>query len=116
MANFAILDVINHFNKLNIKTISIHQNKPKSRQTEQNKPKMSNFIPILQQLIEKGVKINHYPQFNYFEVLDFEGSTLLRLYTQKSSFELAKQYNLSVNQLIRNRYYKFEVKLKIELL
>lgn len=74
---------------------------------------MGTFQPILSELIKTGVVINHYPQFNYFEILDNNGIVLIKLYTQKSSQKLAMQYNLSVNQLIRNRYYKFETKLKI---
>lgn len=75
---------------------------------------MSNFKPILTELIKTGVVISHYPQFNRFEVLDKNDNRLVGLYTQKSSTDLARQYNLPVNEYIRNRYYKFELKLKIK--
>ena len=78
---------------------------------------MSNFIPILESLIESGVKINHYPQINSFEVLDKNDKLLLRLYTTKQSMELSRQYNLPVNTFIRSKkYYQFKLKLQIELL
>ena len=78
-----------------------------------NTAKMSNFKPILTELIKTGVVISHYPQFNRFEILDKNDNRLLGLYTQKSSTDLARQYNLPVNEYIRNRYWKFELKLKI---
>lgn len=74
---------------------------------------MGTFQPILSELIKTGVVINHYPQINQFEILDRTDKKLVALYTQKSSTELAYQYNLPVNEYIRNRYYKFELKLKI---
>ena len=77
---------------------------------------MSNFNPILTDLIKTGVIINHYPQFNRFEILDKNDKALIQLYTEKNSYQLAQQYNLPVNTMIRNRYYKFEIKLKIEIL
>ena len=77
---------------------------------------MSNFKPILTELIKTGVVISHYPQFNRFEILDKNDKVLIQLYTQKNSTELAQQYNLQVNTLIRNRYYKFEIKLKYRCL
>lgn len=75
---------------------------------------MSNFKPILTELIKTGILINHYPQFNRFEVLDKNDKILVSLYTQKNSTELARQYNLPVNTYIRNKNYKFELKLKIK--
>jgi hypothetical protein len=75
---------------------------------------MGTFQPILSELIKTGVVINHYPQFHQFEILDRADNKLVGLYTQKSSTQLAHQYNLPVNEYIRNRYYKFELKLKIE--
>ena len=74
---------------------------------------MSNFKPILTELIKTGVVISHYPQFNRFEILDKNDNRLVGLYTQKSSTDLARQYNLPVNTYIRNRYYKYDLKLKI---
>ena len=74
---------------------------------------MSSFKQILTELIRSGVVISHYPQFNRFEVLDKNDNRLVGLYTQKSSTTLARQYNLPVNTYMRNRYYKFELKLKI---
>ena len=75
---------------------------------------MGTFQPIISELIKTGVVINHYPQFNQFEILDRTDKKLVSLYTQKRSTQLAQQYNLPVNEYIRNRYYKFELKLKIE--
>ena len=75
---------------------------------------MSNFKPILTELIKTGIVISHYPQFNRFEVLDKNDNRLVGLYTQKSSTDLARQYKFPVNTYIRNRYYKFELKLKIK--
>ena len=77
---------------------------------------MGTFQPIITELIKTGVVINHYPQFHQFEILDGTDKLLLRLYTTKESTELAQQYNLPVNEYIRNRYYKFELKLKITIL
>ena len=77
---------------------------------------MGTFQLIISEIIKTGVIINHYPQFNRFEILDKNDKVLIQLYTQKTSTELAQQYNLQVNTLIRNRYYKFEIKLKIEIL
>lgn len=74
---------------------------------------MSNFKPILTELIKTGIVISHYPQFNMFEVLDKNDNRLVGLFTQKNSTELARQYNLPVNTYIRNKNYKFELKLKI---
>lgn len=75
---------------------------------------MGTFQPIISELIKTGIVINHYPQINSFEVLDRTDKKLVALYTQKRSTQLAQQYNLPVNEYIRNRYYKFELKLKIE--
>ena len=75
---------------------------------------MSNFKPILTELIKTGVVISHYPQFNRFNVLDANDKILVSLYTQKNSTELAIQYNLPVNTYIRNKNYKLELKLKIK--
>ena len=77
---------------------------------------MGTFQLIISEIIKTGVIINHYPQFNRFEILDKNDKVLIQLYTQITSTELAQQYNLQVNTLIRNRYYKFEIKLKIEIL
>ena len=77
---------------------------------------MGTFQLIISEIIKTGVIINHYPQFNRFEILDKNDKVLIQLYTQKTSTELAQQYNLQVNTMIRNRYYKFEIKLKIEIL
>ena len=77
---------------------------------------MGTFQLIISEIIKTGVIINHYPQFNRFEILDKNDKVLIQLYTQKTSTELAQQYNLPVNTMIRNRYYKFEIKLKIEIL
>lgn len=74
---------------------------------------MGTFQPILTELIKKGVVINHYPKFNRFQILDKRNNILVSLYTEKSSVELAQQYNLPVNTYIRNRYYKYELKLKV---
>ena len=77
---------------------------------------MGTFQLIISEIIKTGVIINHYPQFNRFEILDKNNKVLIQLYTQINSTELAQQYNLPVNTMIRNRYYKFEIKLKIEIL
>lgn len=77
---------------------------------------MGTFQLIISEIIKTGVIINHYPQFNRFKILDKNDNVLIQLYSQKTSTELAQQYNLPVNTMIRNRYYKFEIKLKIEIL
>ena len=77
---------------------------------------MGTFQLIISEIIKTGVIINHYPQFNRFEILDKNDKVLIQLYTEKNSYQLAQQYNLPVNTMIRNRYYKFEIKLKIEIL
>ena len=75
---------------------------------------MGTFQSIISELIKTGVVINHYPQFHKFDVVDRADNKLVGFYTQKRSTQLAQQYNLPVNEYIRNRYYKFELKLKIE--
>ena len=77
---------------------------------------MGTFQLIISEIIKSGVIINHYPQFNRLEILDKNDKVLIELYTEKNSYQLAQQYNLQVNTMIRNRYYKFEIKLKIEIL
>ena len=77
---------------------------------------MGTFQLIISEIIKTGVIINHYPQFNRFEILDKNDKVLIQLYTEKNSYQLAQQYNLPVNTMTRNRYYKFEIKLKIEIL
>lgn len=73
---------------------------------------MSYFETVIKPRIVTATHINHYPQFNRFEFVENE-KILTTLYTEKSSQELAIKYNLNVHTLIRNRYYKFETKLKI---
>ena len=77
---------------------------------------MGTFQLIISEIIKTGVTINHYPQFNRFEILDKNDKVLIQLYTEKNSYQLAQQYNLPVNTIIRNKNYKFEIKLKIEIL
>lgn len=74
---------------------------------------MSYFETVIQPIIATATHINHYPQFNRYEFVEND-KTLTTLYTEKSSQELAIKYNLNVHTLIRNRYYKFETKLKIQ--
>lgn len=74
---------------------------------------MSYFETVIQPIIATATHINHYPQFNRFEFMENE-KLLVSLYTQRSTKDLAKRYNLPAHEYIQKNY-TFILKLKVEL-
>ena len=75
---------------------------------------MNFFTDIIQPIVATATKIHHYPQFRKFQFLEND-KILIELYTEKTTQELAERHHLTTYELKRNRYYKYEIKLIIEL-
>ena len=75
---------------------------------------MNFFNDIIQPHVATATKIHHYPQFNKYQFLENE-KILIELYTEKSTQELAIKHNITTHAIIRNKNYKFETKLIVEL-
>ena len=65
-------------------------------------------------MITTATKIHHYPQFNKCQFLDND-KILIELYTEKSTQQLAEIHRLPAYEIIRNKHYKLETKLIVEL-
>lgn len=76
---------------------------------------MSYFETVIKPRITTATHINHYPQFNRFEFMENE-KLLCKLYTEKSTQELAIKYKLPTNEITITKYNKIKNKLKIEVL
>jgi hypothetical protein len=76
---------------------------------------MSYFENVIRPLISSATHINHYPQFCRFEFMENE-KLLTKLYTTKSTQELAIKYKLPTNEITITKYNKIKNKLKIEVL
>ena len=76
---------------------------------------MNYFESIINPMIATAKKIHHYPQFRKCQFLDANDKILIELYTEKSTQELSEIHQLQAYEIIRNKNYKFEIKLKIEL-
>ena len=76
---------------------------------------MNYFNDIIKPIVAIATHINHYPQFNRFEFMENE-KLLCKLYTEKSTQELAIKYKLPTNEITITKYNKIKNKLKIEVL
>ncbi len=76
---------------------------------------MNFFTDIIQPIVATATKIHHYPAFKIYQFLDANDNVLVGLFTNKSTQQLAERHHLPTYELKRNRYYKYEIKLIIEL-
>ena len=75
---------------------------------------MNFFTDIIQPIVATATKIHHYPQFRKFQFLEND-KILIELYTEKTTQELAEKHRLPAYEIIRNKHYKLETKLIVEL-
>jgi len=76
---------------------------------------MNYFDGIIKPMIATATKIHHYPSFKIYQFLDDNDKVLVGLFTEKNSQQLAERHHLPTYEFKKNRYFKYEIKLKIEL-